>query len=406
MNSRPIRVLIVDDSALVRKLLSDSLSRFPDIEVVGTAIDPYIARDKILSLNPDVVTLDIEMPRMDGITFLRLIMKHRPMPVIIISSLTQEGSNKALEALQAGAVEVLAKPSGSYSVFEDSHKLAEVIRGASEAKVRYIDPEMVETPKPVIKTPKPVLVASPAPPSVAAQTTLSSAAQQPVRAQSRPAIAPSTPAATIARPAAQSAGRSYSPHHLILMGASTGGTEALRTVLTALPEDMPGICIVQHIPPYFSLAFANRLNEICRIDVREAKNGDIVQPGLALIAPGGHHMILRWQGNRYVVELNDGPAVHHQRPAVDILFDSAAKIGAAPHSQAVLLTGMGADGANGMLKLRQAGAATIAQNEETCVVFGMPKEAIKLGAAQQILPLQQVAAKMDRFASECASGSH
>ncbi|HRY50296.1 MAG TPA: chemotaxis response regulator protein-glutamate methylesterase [Candidatus Paceibacterota bacterium] len=372
-NQRKIRVLIVDDSALVRKIMSESLAPFYEIEVVGTASDPYIARDKILSLNPDVLTLDIEMPRMDGITFLKLIMKHRPMPVIVVSSLTQAGSSRALEALQSGAVDVLAKPSGSYSAHEDGTKLAEKIKAAALARLgrRFSAPPASpprSSPKTPLVSPR-VTVPSPAPP------------------------VPSSPAA---------GHRQYDPRTLILMGASTGGTEALKHILTALPGDLPGICIVQHIPAYFSQAFANRLNELCQFRVQEARQGDRVSPGLALVAPGGQHMVLRWINNGYQVDLNERPMVHHQRPAVDVLFDSAVKAGAAPHSLAILLTGMGADGAAGLLNLHQAGTTTIAQNEETCVVFGMPREAIRMGAAQLILPLDQIAGRMDRFAAEKA----
>jgi two-component system chemotaxis response regulator CheB len=337
MRGKPIRVLVVDDSALVRKVITDSLARDPDIEVVGTAIDPYIARDKILQLNPDVLTLDIEMPRMDGITFLKLLMKHRPMPVIIFSSLTAEGSNKALEALQAGAVDVLGKPGGSYSAHTDGTKLADKIKAAAQAKLRNHSP------------------LSP-----------SGSPEIPAASPSRPAPAPATPnwiRPVQVPPKPILGGRLYSPRQIILMGASTGGTEALKTVLTALPGDLPGICIVQHIPAYFSLAFANRLNELCQFEVREAKSGDQLRAGLALVAPGGHHLIVKWVVNRYVVELSDGPMVHHQRPAVDVLFDSAAKAGAGPHALSILMTGMGADGAAGMLKLKTTGAATVAQDE-------------------------------------------
>jgi two-component system, chemotaxis family, protein-glutamate methylesterase/glutaminase len=356
MNPR-IRVLIVDDSALVRRALTDSLSRCPDIEVVGTATDPYVARDKILQLQPDVLTLDIEMPRMDGITFLKLLLQHRPMPVIILSSLTGPGSVKALEALQAGAVEVLAKPGGSYSAFEDDSRLFEVIKAAAKAKISRKAPETalasLATPPPIQRVARPVTLA----------------------------------------PAGN-------PRRVILMGASTGGTEALRTVLTRLPAELPGICIVQHIPAHFSLAFAQRLNTLCALEVREAQNGDRVQPGLALIAPGGYHLVLNWRGNGYEVRLSDGPRIHYQRPAVDVLFGSAVKAGAAPHALAVLMTGMGADGATSMLELRNAGARTIAQDEASCVVFGMPREAIRLGAAESVLPLDQIAARIERFARE------
>ncbi len=360
--SAKIRVLIVDDSALVRRALTENLSRCPDIEVVGTAVDPYVARDKILLLNPDVLTLDIEMPRMDGLTFLKRLMQHRPMPVVILSSLTGAGSAKALEALQSGAVEVLEKASGAQSAMQDHTRLVEVIKAAARARLR-------------------------SPP------TESPASRPP------PAAVPALARASVVRAAG---GRHYDSRKIILMGASTGGTEALRTVLTRLGADLPGICIVQHIPALFSLAFAQRLNELCALEVREARNGDLVQPGLALVAPGGFHIVLDWRGRGYVVRLNEGPQIHYQRPAVDVLFGSAAKAGAAAHALAILLTGMGTDGASSLLELRTAGARTICQDEASCVVFGMPREAIRLGAAQMILPLDQIASYVERFANEVA----
>lgn len=380
----PIRLLIVDDSALVRKILTESLSKDPDIEIVGTAADPYIARDKMLALKPDVMTLDIEMPRMDGITFLKLVMKHRPMPVIIMSSLSGPGSELALQALQHGAVDVMGKPNGSYSVTSDTALLVNKIKAAAKAKMR-----------PLLQSQGLADSSAPATPSI-------------------PRPAPHTATDTLrARAAAPSPGhaepetlasskRHYGARDLIVMGASTGGTEALKTILTRLPEDLPPIAIVQHIPAYFSKAFADRLNQLCRLEVREAVNGDRLKSGLVLIAPGGHHLVIRWNGSGYFVELNDGPQIHHQRPAVDVLFDSAVKSGAARNTLAVILTGMGADGAAGMLHLKEAGAATIAQDEESCVVFGMPREAIKLDAAQHILPLDQIAGRIDRFAQALA----
>jgi two-component system chemotaxis response regulator CheB len=300
-------------------------------------------------------------------------MKHRPMPVIVVSSLTQTGSSKALEALQSGAVDVMAKPSGSYSAHEDGTKLVEKIKAAAQARLGRRSFSPSESPSRAL----PNVPAAPAMP--------------PHQAPSSHAFAPPS-----------TGRRKFDPRSLILLGASTGGTEALKHVLAALPGDLPGICIVQHIPAYFSHAFASRLNELCQFDVQEARQGDRPSPGLALVAPGGQHMVLRWINNSFHVDLNEGPMVHHQRPAVDVLFDSAVKAGAAPHSLAALLTGMGADGAAGLLSLKQAGAATVAQNEETCVVFGMPREAIRLGAAQAILPLDQIAGRIDRFASDKA----
>lgn len=393
MPERPIRLLIVDDSALVRKRLSESLSKDPEIEVVGTAIDPYVARDKILKLNPDVITLDIEMPRMDGLTFLKRIMKYRPMPVIILSSITKEGSSLALEALRCGAVDVLAKSNDWCSTYEDERGLAEKIKAAARARLKNLNtedsaesqapvtglevPQKEEPPKPEPAKPAPVVAQAPAP------------------------IRHITPAA----PPKAAPTRSFPPRQLIVLGASTGGTEAIKAVLTRLPADIPGMCIVQHIPAYFSAAFAKRLNDLCRFEVREARNGDTVRPGLVLVAPGGQHMILKWNATHYRVELTMGPPIHHQRPAVDVLFDSAVKAGAGPQTLGVLLTGMGADGADGLLKLRKSGATTIAQNEETCVVFGMPREAIRMGAAQHVLPLDKISAHIERFAESPGKSS-
>jgi two-component system chemotaxis response regulator CheB len=349
--ARRIRTLIVDDSALARKIITESLSHDPSIEVVGGAVDPYVARDKILTHNPDVLTLDIEMPRMDGLSFLKLLMKHRPMPVIVMSSLTSEGSAKAVEALEAGAVDVIGKPNGSFSAYEDGARLAAKIKAAAAAKL----------------------------------TTASDRVQ--------------TPAASIQKKALTPATASTCPERrIILIGASTGGTEAIKKVLTTLPPDLPGICIVQHIPAHFSLSFANRLNELCALEVREARSGDILQPGLALIAPGGHHLLLRWTGTRYLVQLSGGPAVHHQRPAVDVMFDSAVKAGVGADALSILLTGMGSDGATGLLNLRHAGASTVAQDEASSVVWGMPREAIKLGAAQEVLPLNHISQRIIQWA--------
>ena len=373
MPSRPIRVLIIDDSALVRKVLTESLATDPEIEVVGTAIDPYVARDKIRQLNPDVLTLDLEMPRMDGLSFLKLVMKHRPMPVIIISSLKADGSARALEALQAGAVDVVAKPGSAYSAAADGAALAAKIKAAFQARVRSPSGTTARARE-------------------GAASTLTTA----------PTLCPPNLETAGEGRQASGPGRHCSSKQIILMGASTGGTEALTVVLTNLSGTLPGICIVQHIPAYFSGAFAERLNHLCPFEVREASHGDKVQPGLALVAPGGRHLVLRRAGATYEVELNDGPQVHHQRPSVDVLFDSAARAGAGPHALALLLTGMGADGAAGMLKLKEAGATTVAQNEESCVVFGMPREAIRLGAAQTILPLEQMATFIQRYAIDVA----
>lgn len=368
---RKIRVLIVDDSAVVRKLASDALASDPDIEVVGTAVDPYMARDKLRELSPDVLTLDLEMPRMDGLTFLRLLMERRPMPVIVMSSLSQRGSEYALEALRLGAIDVLGKPSGSYSFGSLGPQLIAMVKTAAAARVRALPP----TP------PVPATHAAPAAPA---------AAPTAPPASSRPFTSPFRPAAPKA-PIDPARLRQLDPRNLILLGASTGGTEALRDVLTHLPGNLPGIAIVQHIPAMFSKAFADRLNTLCALEVREAVDGDRLAPGTALIAPGNFHMMLQWAADHYRVRVVDGPPVWHQRPAVDLLFKSAADCGAAPHAVAGLLTGMGKDGAEGLKRLRDKGATTFAQDEASCVVYGMPKAAWECGAAQIQVPLERIA---------------
>ena len=345
VSGRPIRVVIVDDSAVVRQVLSKALANQPDIEVVGTATDPYVARDKIVQLEPDVITLDIEMPRMDGLTFLRKLMQHRPMPVIILSSLTQKGGRLALEAIEAGAVEVLSKPGGSFSVGEMAEQLAEKIRAAAKARP----------------------LARPAGDGV-----------------STPVAAPITSVDLT--------------HKIVAIGASTGGTEAIKQVLGRLPATVPGIVVVQHMPPRFTTAFANRLDSLCPFEVKEAEDGDSVYPGRCLIAPGNFHMMLRRSGARYYVEVKTGPMVHHQRPAVDVLFRSVAKA-AGKNAMGVILTGMGADGAEGLLQMRQAGAPTVGQDEASCVVYGMPKAAFELGAVAKVMSLNDIAGEIMRVVS-------
>jgi len=365
--SKKIRVLIVDDSAVVRKLASEALAADPEIEVVGTAVDPYMARDKLKELSPDVLTLDLEMPRMDGLTFLRLLMERRPMPVVVMSSLTQRGSEYALEALRLGAIDFLGKPSGSYSFGNLGPQLAAKVKTAALARVRPLAPS----------TDKPIAHAASTPPIPAPAA--------PVRYV--PGLKPA-----VAKTRIDSARlRQLDPRSVILLGASTGGTEALRDVLTQLPGDLPGIAIVQHIPATFSKAFADRLNGLCQLEVREAVDGDRLAPGLALIAPGNFHMMLQWAGDHYRVRVADGPPVWHQRPAVDLLFKSAADCGAAPHAVAGILTGMGKDGAEGLKRLRDKGATTFAQDEASCVVYGMPKAAWECGAAQIQIPLDRIA---------------
>ncbi len=362
-----IRVLIVDDSAIVRKVLSTILEAEPDIEVVGTAPDPFIARDKILGLRPDVLTLDIEMPRMDGLTFLEKVMRHHPLPVIMISSLAQSSTHAALEAMNRGAVDVLAKPGGPYSVGDLRGDLPRRVRAAAGARLRG------------------------------------------VAGMSRSRFGPgSGHDANIAQTEnrGQAAGTGPGPGHqplstgmlkqsmLVAIGASTGGTVAIERVLTALPAQMPSMVIAQHIPAGFSAAFAQRLNKVCAIDVKEACEGDETRPGLALIAPGNRHMRVRHgQAGGWRIHLDDGPKVCYQRPSVDVLFQSVAEEAGA-RAAGVILTGMGSDGANGLLSMRQAGARTCAQDEASCVVFGMPREAIAQGAAERVLPIDRIAAAL------------
>jgi two-component system, chemotaxis family, protein-glutamate methylesterase/glutaminase len=336
-----IKVLIVDDSAVVRKIFSQQLEKAPGIEVVGTAPDPYIAREKIFQLKPDVITLDIEMPRMDGITFLKHLMKSYPMPVIIVSSLTQKSSKLALEALSLGALEVLSKPSVAYSVGDMGDQLIEKIKAVAVVDVKS-------------------------------------------RLKKKP-LAPVSPRAVYAPRAL-----AETTNKLIAIGASTGGTEALKQVLTQIPRNSPGILVVQHMPPNFTAAFAERLNSLCEITVSEAKNGETITNGKALIAPGNFHMLLRRSGSSYYVQVKTGPRVHHQRPAVDVLFKTVA-MHAGANALGIILTGMGADGAQGLLAMKQAGAFTIAQDEASCVVFGMPKEAIRLNAVDNVVPLDKIA---------------
>jgi two-component system chemotaxis response regulator CheB len=347
MSTKKIRVLIVDDSAVVRQTLSDVLSSDPEIEVMGTASDPFVAAEWMRDEVPDVITLDIEMPRMDGLTFLQKIMSQHPVPVVICSSLAAEGTQSALKALEYGAVDIITKPQVSSKQFlEDSRVVVcQAVKGAAAAELSLVRPRRAVEPK------------------LTADAILSPATH---------AMAETT-------------------EKVVAVGASTGGTEALKTLLEAIPADCPGIVIVQHMPELFTRAFADRLNKLCNITVKEAESNDSVLRGRALIAPGNHHILLKRSGARYYVEIKDGPLVCRHRPSVDVLFRSAARY-AGQNSVGVILTGMGDDGACGMLEMKQAGAATIAQDEATCVVFGMPKEAIKRNAVDQVLPLQSVAA--------------
>lgn len=333
--TRKIRVLVVDDSAVVRKIFLKELQRDPEIEVIDTAPDPYIARDKIVRLKPDVITLDVEMPRMDGITFLRKLMRYYPLPVIIVSSLTQAGGELALEAIQAGAVDVVCKPGPAYSVGDLSLELADKIKAAAGIKVRAQKE------------------------SDAADTTVA-----------RLSLTRTT-------------------HKVVAIGASTGGTQALERVLMAMPHNSPGIVIVQHMPAHFTKSFADRLNERCAIEVREAQGKESIMPGRAILAPGNFHMVLRRSGANYYADVRSGPLIGRHRPSVDLLFRSVAKF-AGRNAVGVIMTGMGRDGAEGLLKMKEQGAQTIAQDEKSCVVFGMPKEAIELDAVDHIVSLDSI----------------
>ena len=353
MGSRVLSVLVVDDSAVVRQAATAILSQDPGM-VVTVAADPYIALDKMGRSRPDVILLDLEMPRMDGLTFLRKIMTEDPIPVVVCSGLAARGTATAIRALEEGAVEVIAKPQlGVRDFLHDSAAtLIEVIREAAEVRVRRRE------------------VAAPLPRHTA------------------DAVLPPVPSAPHRRRSDRRPGQT---DVVIAIGASTGGTEALRTILTAMPEDAPGIVIVQHMPERFTAAFAQRLDPLCRIEVREAAAGDRVQQGRALIAPGNRHLMVRRHGPHYEVELADGPRVSRHRPSVDVLFRSVAQsVGA--HAIGVILTGMGDDGATGLLEMKRAGATTLAQDERTSVVFGMPKEAIERGAVDRVLGLQNMAA--------------
>jgi len=337
--TRRTRVLVVDDSALVRKAISDALARDPELEVVGTAPDPYVAREKIARLDPDVLTLDLEMPRMDGLTFLRILMQHHPLPVVVVSSLTQAGSQAALDAVEAGAVDVLAKPDGTMSIGALADKLAWHVKAAAAAG-RHLR-----------RT-------APAP----------------------RAAMPRLPAG-VSRPL---------DHQLIVIGASTGGVGALRQLIPALPTGLPPIAVVQHISPAFSRAVAERLAEISQVRVREAGDDEPLAAGECVIAPGDVHLAIEWRGGLRT-RLVRSPPLHHCRPAVDVLFRSAADA-AGPHAVAALLTGMGSDGALGMQAVRAAGGVTLAEHESTCVVYGMPRSAIELGVVDRVVPLHDMAA--------------
>ncbi len=333
-----IKVLIVDDSAVVRSILTETLSSDPEIEVVGTAPDPYIARNKILKFKPDVITLDVKMPKMDGLSFLDKIMKYHPIPVVIVSSTTKEGSINALKALEMGAIDFVSKPGNdSQSVLEMKSELITKVKSASQVKLKPSPYQnQNDEPAPVIQS-----------------------------------------------------NYKSKKKNLIAIGASTGGTEAIKAILYNLPTNLPGIVIVIHMPPVFTKSYADRLNQDCQLHVKEAENNDKILPGHVLIAPGDHHMVVKKLSGQYVVQLQNGPKVNHQRPAVDTLFQSVAKE-AGSDAIGIILTGMGKDGAQGMLEMKNNNAYTIAQDESSCVIFGMPKEAIKNGSVDVVKHLHHI----------------
>lgn len=345
MENRKTRVLVIDDSALIRSVMKEIIDREDDMECVGAAPDPLVAREMIKSLNPDVLTLDVEMPKMDGLDFLERLMRLRPMPVVMVSTLTELGSNITFRALELGAVDFVSKPKMDIArgMEEYAKEITDKIRAAAQAKVR--------------------------------KTATAAVIQERFSAD---AILPSV------------VGHYSSTEKLIIIGASTGGTEAIKEVLTRLPADVPAILVTQHMPEKFTKSFADRLNGLCKISVKEAEHNERILPGHAYIAPGHSHLLLKRSGANYMTELSQGPPVNRHRPSVDVLFRSAANVAGA-NAFGIILTGMGKDGAQGLLEMKQAGAHTIAQDEASCVVFGMPREAIAVGGACEVLPLQNIA---------------
>ena len=344
-----VRVFVIDDSAVVRQTMAEILSSDPDIKVIGTAADPLIAAERLKEEVPDVITLDVEMPRMDGLTFLKKLMAQHPLPVVMCSSLTESGSETALKALEYGAVDIIQKPRiGTKAFLEESKvNICDAVKAAASARIAK-----KQTPSSLVA------------PKLTADAVIE-------KATSKAMI--------------------QTTDKVIAVGASTGGTEALRIFLEAMPHDAPGIVIVQHMPEKFTAAFARRIDGLCRISVKEAEDNDSVIRGRALIAPGNRHMLLKRSGARYYVEIKDGPLVCRHRPSVDVLFRSAARY-AGKNAVGVIMTGMGDDGAKGMLEMKEAGAYNIAQDEESCVVFGMPKKAIELGAVDKVTPLNKIPA--------------
>ncbi len=354
-----IKVLIIDDSALVRKIFTQELAKDPEIEVVGSAVDPIAGRDKIVELRPDVITLDVEMPRMDGLTFLEKLMKHYPMPVVVVSSLAQKGGEVALRAIELGAVEVIAKPGTSYSTADMAEQLIAKVKAAACAK------NLGKAATPTV-----------APVKIAASS----------NAAEKQTVETHTPIVDTIKPSLMN----FDKDKIIAIGASTGGTEAIKEVLSKMPANCPPIVMVQHMPQNFTAAFAKRMDSLCAIKVVEAQNGEKLEAGKAILAPGNKHMEIVKGMDGYHVTLLDGPMLFHQRPAVEVLFNSMAKV-VGKNAVGAILTGMGRDGAKGLLNMKTAGAKTIAQDEKTCVVFGMPKEAIACGGVDLIKPIHDIA---------------
>lgn len=351
LNKNKIRVLVVDDSAIVRQTMTEIINSDPVLEVMSAAADPFIAAERMREEAPDVITLDVEMPRMDGITFLQKIMSQHPIPVVICSSLVEDHSGTALKALEYGAIEIIQKPRvGTKQFLEESRiRICDAIKAAAQARVR---------PLSKVRQVEPKLTAD----------------------------------AVIAKPSANAA-MVETTDKVVVVGASTGGTEAIRVFLEAMPPDAPGIVIVQHMPEHFTKSFANRLDSLCKMSVKEAQNNDTVMTGRVLIAPGNYHTLLKRSGARYYVEIKEGPLVSRHRPSVDVLFRSTARY-AGPNAVGVIMTGMGDDGARGLLEMKEAGAYTFGQDEATCVVYGMPQEAVKRGAVDKVLPLESLADKV------------
>ena len=365
------RVVVVDDSALVRGLLAEIINRQNDMTCIGAAADPLVAREMIRNLNPDVITLDVEMPRMDGIDFLSKLMRLRPMPVVMVSTLTERGAEVTLRALELGAVDFVAKPKIGVadSLRQLSEDITDKIRTAAQAHVRRL------------------------PPAAAPGTDASGQAA----ASTASGVRPAAPVASLGR---------LSTEKIIFIGASTGGTEATKEVLMNLPPDAPAVVITQHMPPGFTKSYATRLDGLCRIRVKEAVDGERILPGHAYIAPGGLHLSVERSGANYVARVRDGEPVNRHKPSVEVLFESAARV-VGPNALGVMLTGMGADGARAMKTMRDAGSWNVCQDEASCVVFGMPREAINHGAAHEVLPLQRIApALIERLRSTVGAAIH